>query len=312
MSILHNQGEDKMLRGINLSLSSLCGAKCIFCPENRGQRIKKKIMPFDYVQRIVSEIKEENRIKRNKIEWMSLSENGDCFYNPELIKIMRHIKQELPDIKLCIFTNFQLFTADKIKIMLKEDILNTVYCNIDGIEDGYEMVKNIPFKTVIKNLNDFLDIRKELKSKVPLTVYIISYYRYLIIRKYGDKNQVDYATEETRDYLRYTFKKKFITEDSIKVPRIMDWAIRDQIKPEDIYYKDCPNLFRVEHEAFIAPDGTWYACCLDSNNELDLGNIIRYSINEIYEGKERKDLINKLKNREFKKIKGPCKTVMCC
>ena len=34
-------------------------------------------------------------------------------------------------------------------------------------------------------------------------------------------------------------------------------------------------MSRVTREAFIAPDGTWYACCFDSNNQLVLWECLR-------------------------------------
>jgi len=61
-----------------------------------------------------------------------------------------------------------------------------------------------------------------------------------------------------------------------------------------------------------APNGIWYACCLDSNYQLVLGDTKDSTINEIYFSKERQRLIDLLENREYRKIGGPCLTVNCC
>jgi len=77
-------------------------------------------------------------------------------------------------------------------------------------------------------------------------------------------------------------------------------------------FNKCPHLERVENEAFIAPDGTWYACCLDSQCELQLGNIHEQTIMEIHDGKKRKDLLEKLRSDDVRSAGGPCKHVKYC
>ena len=64
--------------------------------------------------------------------------------------------------------------------------------------------------------------------------------------------------------------------------------------------------------AFIAPDGSWYACCNDSNYDQVFGNVNNETLDEIFNGKTRKDFLNKLELKKFKELGGPCATVMCC
>lgn len=45
-----------MLTDINLSLSSACGADCIFCARDRGAKIKEKVMPLGLVKKITAEL----------------------------------------------------------------------------------------------------------------------------------------------------------------------------------------------------------------------------------------------------------------
>jgi hypothetical protein len=51
---------------------------------------------------------------------------------------------------------------------------------------------------------------------------------------------------------------------------------------------------------------------LDSNNELDLGNVYKTSVEMVAEGKPRRELIEKLMGKKFGEIGGPCATVHCC
>ena len=58
--------------------------------------------------------------------------------------------------------------------------------------------------------------------------------------------------------------------------------------------------------------GLAYACCLDSNCENTFGNIYKESLNSMYFGEKRKLLLERLKNKEYSKIGGPCETIIAC
>jgi radical SAM protein with 4Fe4S-binding SPASM domain len=103
-------------------------------------------------------------------------------------------------------------------------------------------------------------------------------------------------------------------KDAIVRSSVIGWAERAFIDTNTIDYArwTCPLLHRIEKEAFIAPDGAWYLCCLDSKAELQLGNLNETSLDEIYIGKKRNQLISMLEHRQFNAIGGSCRTVNAC
>src|SRR3989338_3992617 len=113
-----------MLESVNLSLSSACAANCIFCPENRGTRIKQRFMPFETAQKIIKEIASAEFKQFHNVLKMELGENGDAFLNKDLISILRLIKKELPEVRVVLHTNFQNFTKDKAEILLGEKLVS--------------------------------------------------------------------------------------------------------------------------------------------------------------------------------------------
>ncbi|MGF3555233.1 MAG: radical SAM/SPASM domain-containing protein [Thermoplasmatota archaeon] len=312
-----------MLKSINLSLSSVCGADCLYCPSNRGKKIKQKIMLFEWGKKIIDEISSDDFKKYHNVESIIIGENGDAFLNKDLIKILRYIKSRLPQIRVEIFTNFQNFTEEKAEIILGEKLMDKVYCNIDGYNNqNYYNVKKLDLDKTKYNLINFLKIREKLNVYVPLTFFVLTLNNYI----HTIHNNFDFYPTKLKDHnLRnvpddFSIIKKQLKEildpkkDNIIKSWVMGWAEREKFADKNINYKkySCPNLTRIEEEAFIAPDGTWYACCYDSNNELVLGNVITQSINEIFFSKKRMELIKLLKNKQFEKIGGPCKTVNCC
>lgn len=311
-----------MLKSINLSISSACGGNCLFCPSNRGSRIKEKIMPLELAKKIVDEVASQDFTDKHMVERFIIGENGDAFLNEDIIEILRYIKLRLPEKKVWLITNFFLFFKDKAEIILKEDLIDFCACNIDGSnEANYSLIKGKNFETVKKNVINYLEIRKKLNSESTFNIGVITFNRYIkTIRK-----NFGFYPGKLKDHKHIKIPDDFAViknqweklldpkKDRIDRQTIFGWAERDKIGKDIDYRKySCRNLERVKEEAFIAPDGTWYACCYDSNNELALGNVALDGINRIYDSLVRENLIKMLEKKEFDKIDGPCKTVICC
>lgn len=310
-----------MLRAVNLSLSSLCGAKCIFCPTDLGKGISTKIMGVDTVSEIVKQISELNQSKKHNITHVFIGEQGDAFLNPKIIEILEIIKK-LPNIKVGIFTNFQNVNKDKAEYILKNKLIDIWYTNIDGYKQSYYKVKRINFDNIINNVKNFVKYRDIYHPEASLTVFILSYKSYIMSikehfgvfpQKIKAKNKIIfddfYKTE------KYLIKKIINPKiDVVKRSGIFSWAEREQIDVKNVDYKkyNCPQLNRIRKEAFIAPDGTWYACCYDSKNNLNLGNIRSDSIENIFKSEKRMCLLNNLENKNFAEIGGPCITIPAC
>lgn len=312
-----------MLKSINLSLSSACGADCIYCPKIRAKRIRQKLMPFDITKGIIDEISSVEFKSHHYIQKIELGENGDAFLNKEFIKILRHIKQELPEVKTELYNNFQYFYKEEAEVILKEGLVDSFHVNIDGSnESNYYMVKKLDLGNTDRNLTNFLEIRNRLNSDASLTVHILTLHNYIntIYQNFGflpsklngpSLLNIPDDFETIKKQILYRLDKK---KDMIVKSSTFAWSERKKIDVESLDYSKyvCPLLNRIENEAFITPNGTWYACCYDSNNELVLGNVINQSIDEISNSNKRKEFIQLLKDKKFAEIGGPCKTVVCC
>lgn len=314
----------KGLKEINLSLSSACGAKCIYCPTNRGDAVPMRNMSLETAKKIVDEVASDEFGKYHQVESFHLSENGDGLINPHFTKIARYINEKLPKISVKLITNFQRMSEKKSRTFLEEKLVDCFVCNIDGASKlTYETVKRLKMDQSLGNLETFLRLREEMRSPVKLSVNILTLHNYIhtIKKEFGfypialkdPEKLLDEPNDqkETRDYLKKILNPR---KDTIYDSGIIAWAERDQVDPLTLNYKeyDCPNFNKIQTIAHIAPDGEWYACCLDSKNELKLGNVNSKSLLEIFHSEERRQLIELLRSRQYGKIKGPCQTVNCC
>ena len=70
-----------ILKSVNLSLSSACGADCVFCPADRGTKVYEKNMPLAVATKIIDEMASSLYQDLYHTTHMQISENGDCFIN---------------------------------------------------------------------------------------------------------------------------------------------------------------------------------------------------------------------------------------
>ena len=312
----------EVLASVNLSLSSACGADCVFCPDDRGSRLAKKHMSMEVAGKIIDEITSPFFVDKYKTSAIHIGENGDCFLNKATIDILRRIKFKKPDMAVFVWTDMQFFTPDKMEIIVRERLLDFVGLNIDGAsEQSFTAVKRLSSKYTREYLPIFIELREKYGANIPLAVQSLTMRHYVdSVRTHLGRNPIrvkDPALLEIEDDFEEI--KAYVTpmlkpQDRFSRSSTMFWAERPQVAPASLDYASysCPLISRVTREAFIAPDGTWYACCFDSNNQLSLGNVYDTSVDAVAQGDPRMRLVKLLTAKRFGDIGGPCATVNCC
>ena len=312
---------DTPLLSINLSLSSGCGADCIFCPDDRGEKSNTRNMSFESVKKIVDEIASDHFSNKYKVTRFQVGENGDVFLNKHAIEVFRYIKKRL-NVSIYCTTNFQHLTEDKAEIIFRENLIDDFGMNIDGINaENYASVKQLDLNNTMKNLITFLRLRQQFESKASLTVSCVSLKRYIqaVQTCFGRPplKLIDPTLANIPDdspLIEAAVVPLLRTGDIFNFPSPFFWAERNGVDKSSLIYKDysCPLLPRVFNEAFIGPDGTWYACCFDSKNQLGVGNVVEQSLDEVARSPKRENLIRMLAAKKFGEIGPPCDTVNCC
>ena len=204
---------------------------------------------------------------------------------------------------------------------MSEKLLSSVQVNIDGHDaESYKAAKGISYNGVIKNVKTFLNLREELDPTFDFTINAMVAFEYAITVNKFFNNTPSQVTEAV-PYSSYedTVKslRKFVP-DNVRISHSKPgfWAERklaaekqDKIDETQL---ECPLLNRVEEEIFVSPNGNWYPCCLDDNNDISFGNVNNMSLLEIYNSEKRHTFIQNLKDHKFKENGYPCSTVLAC
>jgi sulfatase maturation enzyme AslB (radical SAM superfamily) len=307
---------------VNLSLSSACGADCIYCPSDRGQRIKTKIMPMETAEKIIREVTSDEFTRNFNFKHLQVGENGDCFINKHALDIMRLIRSIRPTIPIGCTTNFQNFTDDKVEAVIKEGLIDLLTVNIDGhTDESFRAVKRISLRHALHGLHTFFNLRNQYMRRIRVAIVSITYSHYVnAVRQKFNRLPVKLANKiasdivDDYDSIYNQISPALWNSDSIVRGTPFFWAERELVDTAELNYAQytCPNLGRIANEAWIAPDGNWYACCYDSNNHIILGNVLETSVAQVAVSPERARVIEHLRARRFQDVGGPCLTVNCC
>lgn len=268
-------------------------------------------MSFDTLKKIIDEIKDIG-----SVEMIQLSENGDCFLNKDIIKILRYIKKNTSK-NTHIFTNFSNLNKEMADIIISENLVGGIGFNLDGLsKESLKITKGLDVDVVTTNLEYFVNKRNSSGSKIPIRGMVIPLRRYIrIINKnfnclpaklkdktVGEINQIC-DENETAHYLFNLLSKEI---DSLERPPVVGWAEKENTRKFEGEVS-CPFLKRIVDEIFVAPNGDVYSCCFDYNCETVFDNTNKNSLMTIFNSEKRTRFIEKIRTE-----KNPCKDTISC
>ena len=309
-------------RAINFSLSNACSANCLFCPTDRGRKSQAKFMELEVFKAVFQNLTTNLSCQEKANLIVRVGENGDLFLNPDFVRILKEIRHRVPEAKVELYNHFFLFSPEISEILIKQSLVDSIFTNIDGIDENYFQTKSIPFKRTFDNLKFFLEKRrKEDHSQISLNVRVLTHAKYCrtVFRNFGvwpakynpnhelpkdDYNEVSNLLKPILDNRLDTFSRS----------SAVLWAERGHISISKSIQKaySCPQMFRIESEVFVSPEGKWYLCCLDSKQELVIGDLCVQPFSELVVCEDRRNFLKFLKSKAFAKVGGPCNSVHCC
>ena len=236
-----------------LELTNKCNFECIMCPNGKGIMERKKgFMDYELAKKIIDEMAPH-------VQTIVLHIWGESLLHPRIFDIIKYCQKY--NIRTELSTNTSLLN-ENISRNIVDSGLSMIYLCIDGAtKETYEHVrKNGDYEKSVKNVEDFLRIKKEMNCRLFVNLQII-------------------VMSETKGEIE-TFKKRWSVEGvnriNIKpldtwggqIPEINSLRTNGNNKPVKRFH--CPNLW---YHAHIYWDGTLVCCDRDFDAIYSLGNV---------------------------------------
>jgi len=217
------QTEDPVLKGIldgarafsgpeivQFDITNRCNNNCLCCWNNspllgelseEKKKERKYELPFDLVQRTISELKDLGTEK------IFLAGGGEPFIHPQIMEILRCAKEN--KMKIFINTNFTLIDKERAKeiVGLKIDLIHVSL--LAGTPEIYTLVHpnktEATFNKIKKILKYLTRLRQQKRQGGPIPLPHLDLYYVIFNTNYRDiKKMADLAMEVRANSLEFT------------------------------------------------------------------------------------------------------------
>ena len=262
------------LKYLNLEFSGHCNMNCRYCGVHN--RKEKGFMDKGVLVKVLDDI---NFNKRIRIKELPLHNFGETLMHPKLIEFLRLIKKykdkndDFP--RVTTITNAKCLTKEKAMSILKTEALDEIRFSIDGgNKRDYQKIRmGSKWEDIIKNVNGFLDLKEKMGSKIKTGMITIV---------------------PDKFYFAPEFLKLASRMDTLQKRELHNWEGSIDFKlPKKAVPKGFCNMLLVN--MVVLWNGKVSPCNVDQLGKGYLGDIKKQSIEEIYFGENRRDMIEKMR-----------------
>lgn len=274
---------------LEIELNYSCNLRCPMCTwsmENTQEK-KEDWFKFEDYKNLI------DKAAKNGTKSIRLTYINEPLIRQDVDQFVRYAS-DVGILDIIITTNGTLMTKNVSKKLIEAG-LTKINVSLDAItEETYEKIRvGGDFKTTVKNIHDFLEVRKELDRKIPkigLTFVRtkINDHEYKKFLEYW-KDKVDHVGEQNPQspfgegkFEDPSRKDKFLPSTDSKIP--------------EKYH--CPEPFK---RMTVRGNGDVLGCCSFYAVDLVVGNWKEQSLTDIWNGDKMKELREIQKKGEYYK-----------
>ncbi len=250
---------------IQIEPSSICNFRCIFCFETDKTFTDKKsghmgTMKLDLFKKIIDEIE-------GKVQFVTLASRGEPLVSKEINEMIKYTSGKFLNLK--INTNASLLNEEKIHTILSSNVKTMVFSADAADSDLYKKLRvNGSLEKTVKNIKLFREIQKKHYSS-----------NKIITRVSG----VKFSKEQNFDSMMKLWGD---IVDQVAFVDYNPWE-NSYEKPPNGLITPCSDLWR---RMFVWWDGKINPCDVDYKSKLNIGNIEKNSIKELWNSKYYQEL----------------------
>lgn len=263
-----------------VELTSLCNYSCIMCPNKDLDKSDKGYMDMELYTKIVDEASPH-------VFDINLAHRGESLLHPHVIDAIAYAKKK--GLYTRLHTNGSRLTENLSRQIVQVG-LDRLSFSFDGCEkESYEKIRRGgDFDKTVTNIVRFLEIKKEARSKKPITaIEVISF---------------DEPDMQDSHEAKANFRKRFenLPLDSYVMKELHNWAGQIKGGRRGKKYTICPFPWNA---LVIFWDGSVLPCTQDFFGGFIAGNAGESSLEEIWNGEKMRFIREKLATKNIEELK---------
>jgi radical SAM protein with 4Fe4S-binding SPASM domain len=263
-----------------IELTSNCNYRCIMCPNKDLSKEEKGFMDWELYKKILDEA-------QPFVFDINLAHRGESLLHPHLVQAIGYAKKK--KIFTRLHTNGSLLSENLSQEIIQAG-LDRISFSFDGFDkETYEKIRRGGnFDKTVANIVRFLEIKKEARSKKPITnIEVIDF---------DAQNKQEFP--EAKD--RFLIQFRDLPLDSFVLKEMHNWAGRIEKEKRGKKYSLCPFPWNA---LIIYWNGEVLPCTQDFFGEFIVGNVNRTSLTDIWNGEQMRFLRKKLSEGNIKELK---------
>jgi len=264
-----------------------CNLACGYCPNGMDVKFPTGLMKMELFKRIIDELE-------GALYDVNLFHRGESLIHPELPAMVKYCADKGMHTRL--HTNAGLLTEDRAKALIDAG-LSYVSFSVDGYtKPVYEANrKGGDFDVTLANITRFLKLKQE--SEKPFTI--------VQVMEIGEEAD---GKEKRREAFKARFDNLPLNRFVVRTPH--NWAgdfeeFGHGVKGNgNVRFTPCTFLW---YSMTIFFDGTVAPCPQDFFAKINLGNVAKTSVAEVWNGEPMKKMRRRMKACDVKGLE-PCDT----
>lgn len=266
---------------IELEASAACQMKCPMCAQGKmfEQGLQMGNMSEELFKKIVDEI-------HDKVYSIKLSWRGEPSLNPHLHDMIRYAKVEKKMKSVAFLTNFEIYDKEKIDDLLTTDV-DYISISFDGMKETYDKIRYPAiFEETVEKIKYLRKRRDELGLKRPA------------IRVQSLLSAIKDNPQEFFDFWEPIVDRVNYIADQWRAS--LDEEDYD-LDPDYVCYTPWVRMA-------VGWDGRVALCKSDYGEGMEMGDLNKQSVHDVWHGKKFTAFRDIMKNGERLKYSKPCKT----
>lgn len=288
-----------MFSTVELHFSNKCTGNCVICSKAHGGN-NLHFVSEEVIRAVAKNIREIGC----DVDFQ-LGGDGDSFLHPQFLDFLCLLRDEAPNGRRSLYSNFFMFTPEMSDRIERGGLLHEAHTRIDSLDPNiFQLSTGLPMDRVLANVEYFAKINTH--ARFDIAYFPLYQYRQLVraalhkeptyIERLGNM-ELSNEWMNVHAYCTHMKSKRPV------IPRLSGlslWAERTDCEFSDY---PCPRLPEnkpgtMKKQIYIYPNGNYGGCGYDDGQDtFIMGNILTHRLEDVWNGPKWLEFMDIVRNR---------------